>query len=662
MPKQNSPVKRQAAALLLLGMTLLGMILLALPSLAATPDWVRQAAAQTLPTYDPETNAVVLREDIAFTVTSPGEYVEHYRSAVKILRPEGRDEADFGIYLAGHEKLHSIHCLTLDLTGREYELKEKDFAELGAVSGFELYSDVRYRAGVCPAADPGSIVAFEYEVQRRGWVNEVGAVLQKSIPVHETHVVLNLPLGWEFRSVWANGEPVQPKKIADGSWEWILRDLPALAREPWQPPYRALSLTMGLVYFAPSPGFLDAGSWEGLGRWYTQLTADRRSATPDLTEKARQLTAGKADFDGRVHALASFLQSDVRYVEISIGIGGFQPHPAAETFRARYGDCKDKATLLSAMLHEVGIASDYVLINTHRGIVNSSIPSLVFDHAILAIELPADVKNDAYRSSLTAKSGKRYLIFDPTDPFTPLGDLRGDLQDTNALLVAGGTGELIHTPLFQPEANQLSRTGHFTVSADGVLSGEIVESRSGDHAVHERQFLLSATQQQRSQQLEQFLSRSLKGFTLESSDVQQLEQLQQNLAITFKFTDPGYGQIRGPLMLLRPRIIGEKGVPLEHKPRHFPYQFEDTSRETDTYEFDLPSNYVVDDVPAPVNVDMGFAAYHSKIEVMGARLRYSREFVRRDVLIPSNRTDDLHKLQGIIGADENNAVVLKRAQ
>ena len=605
----------------------------------------------------------MVREDVTFTVTSPGEYLEHFRSAVKILRPEGRDEANLWVYLAGHEKLRSIHCWTLDLTGREYELKEKDFAERGFAFGFELYSDVRFRNGVCPAADPGSIVAFEYEVQRRGWVNEVDLEFQESIPLHETHVVLNLPPGWEFKPVWANGEPVQSTKIADGSWEWILRDLPAIAHEPLRPPYRALSLKMGLVYFAPSPGFPNIGSWEALGRWYAQLTADSRSATPELTEKARELTAGKADFDGKIRALASFLQTDVRYVAIEIGIGGYQPHPAAQTFRARYGDCKDKATLLSAMLREVGIASDYVVINTNRGIANPAIPSLdSFNHVVLAIELPAEIKNDVYRSSLTAKSGKRYLIFDPTDSYTPLGDLRGDLQDTYALLVAGGTGELIHTSLFQPDANQLSRTGHFTLSADGVLSGEVVESRSGDHAWHERVFLASATQQQRSQQLEQFLSRSLKGFTVESSDVQQLDQLQQNLAITFKFTDPGYGQIRGPLMLLRPRIIGEKGVPLEHKPRRYPYQFEDTSRETDSYEFDLPSNYVVDDVPAPVNVDMGFAAYQSKIEVTGTRLHYSREYVRRDVLIPSNRTEDLHKLQGIIGADENNAVVLKRAQ
>jgi hypothetical protein len=254
----------------------------------------------------------------------------------------------------------------------------------------------------------------------------------------------------------------------------------------------------------------------------------------------------------------------------------------------------------------------------------------------------------------------RFLIFDPTDPYTPVGDLRGDLQDSYALLMAGGGGELIHTPLSPPEANLLSRSGHFTLSAEGALSGEIVESRSGDHAFHERASLMHASQQERTQHLEHRLSRSLKGFNLENADIQQLDHSQQDLQIVFKLTDPGYAQIRGPLMLVRPRVMGEKALSLERKPRRLPFQFEDASRETDVYEFDLPKEYAIDDVPEPVKVDMGFATYESKIEITGTKLRYSREFVRREVLLKPDQTEALRKMQGIIGADENVAVVLKR--
>ena len=478
--------------------------------------------------------------------------------------------------------------------------------------------------------------------------------------MHESHVVLTLPPGWEYKVQWANGLPIEPSKTGDGAWQWTLRDLTAVEIEPMRPSTWALSLRMGLIYLPPAPSVSSAGSWQALGRWYTQLTSDRRVPSPELSQKVLELTAGKTDFDAKARGLTSFLQTEVRYVAIEIGIGGYQPHPAVEIFRARYGDCKDKATLLSTMLHEAGIESNYVLISTNRGIVNPALSSPHFNHAILAIELPSGTATEHYNSVIETKLGKKYLIFDPTDPYTPLGDLRGDLQDTYALLMADGGGQLIHTPLAQPEANQLSRTGHFTLAADGTISGEILESRSGDHALHERASLIHANQQQRTDQMERRLSRSLKGFTLENVDVQQLEQTEKNLEIMLKLNNPGYGQIHGPLMLLRPRVIGEKSLALDRKPRHFPFQFEDTSRETDVYEFDLPKEYSVDDLPEPVNVDMGFAAYRSKFEVAGNKLRYSREFIRREVLLPAERVEELRKMQGIIGADENAAVVLKR--
>ncbi len=224
-----------------------------------------------------------------------------------------------------------------------------------------------------------------------------------------------------------------PEESTPQGSQWTVRDVPPIEEEERMPPPFSLAARAEIAYFAP--GGTAVASWDGVGRWYAELTSGRRTTSPEIAEKARQLTAGKTDFDSKVRNLASFLQTDVRYVAIEIGVGGFQPHPAGDIFRARYGDCKDKATLLSSMLKEVGVESDYVLIHTERGVVNATVPSSIFNHAILAIELPAGINSDSYKSVWTSKTGKRYLIFDPTDEFTPLGTLRADLQDTNALLV-----------------------------------------------------------------------------------------------------------------------------------------------------------------------------------------------------------------------------------
>src|SRR5271166_1472951 len=117
-----------------------------------------------------------------------------------------------------------------------------------------------------------------------------------------------------------------------------------------------------LAFFEPTAAS-NLESWKAIGDWYYKLADGRRNSSPEISARVQQLTAGATTFDAKVRALTGFLQSDVRYVGIEIGIGGFQPHPASDIFRSRYGDCKDKATLLSSMLKEAGIDSDYLLVD-----------------------------------------------------------------------------------------------------------------------------------------------------------------------------------------------------------------------------------------------------------------------------------------------------------
>ena len=624
------------------------------------PEWVRQATAQPLGTYPPETKAVILLDQTDYTVTAPGEYVEHSRWVAKILRPEGREEGDLAVHLRQTEKLNYIHAWTLDRSAHEYELKPNDFVEKGFPS-FELYSDIRYLTARAPAADPGSTIAFEYEARRHSWINQINQFFQEPNPVRVVKVSLLLPRGWEFKDSWPQSSVLASSQDSAGRWEWTGHDLAGIQEEPMMPHRSSLLGRMAIAYFQPGE-IGNFGSWQTLGTWYSGLTAGRRDGTPEISQESRRLTAGMGDFDSKLQALAGFMQSRIRYVAIDIGIGGYQPHSAGDVFRYRYGDCKDKVTLLSSMLQAAGIRSDYVLIDTDRGFVNPAVPSPWSNHAIIAIEIPDNVESTRYPSVITSKSGKRYLIFDPTDEYTPIGSLRAELQDSYALLVTDAGGELIHTPLLPPDWNTIKRTGHFVLTADGGLSGEVAEDRSGDSAMYERGRLHYADQRERTRDFEQWLGRSIQGFSVESIDIQQADQLQKDLLINYKFTALRYGESRGPLMLVRPRVLDDKSTHVEHKPRHYAVELGRTTRQTDTYEIEIPKDYSVEDIPDPVKIDVGFASYQSKTEVEGSKLRYWREYVVRDLSVPAEKFGDWARLQGVIGADESAAVVLKRVQ
>jgi hypothetical protein len=178
-------------------------------------------------------------------------------------------------------------------------------------------------------------------------------------------------------------------------------------------------------------------------------------------------------------------------------------------------------------------------------------PSLWFNHAILGIELPPEIKAEQYKSAATY-NGKRYIIFDPTDEYTPVGSLCAELQDSYALLVADSGGELIHTPILPPETNSITRTGHFVLADDGGLAGEVSEDRGGDYAMRERGRMHNWDERQRTRYFEHWLGSSIQGFTLQSMDIQQADQLQKDVLIKYKFSTPQYAQQRGPLTLVRP--------------------------------------------------------------------------------------------------------------
>ena len=155
-----------------------------------------------------------------------------------------------------------------------------------------------------------------------------------------------------------------------------------------------------------------------------------------------------------------------------MGIGGNQPHFAADIFRNRYGDCKDKATLVSAMLSSVGIHSALMMVDHRRGVVDPDAPSIVGDHMIAAIEIPKGYDSPRLRSVITAKTGRRYLIFDPTWEKTAFGQLEHELQGGYGVLLEGADSQVVQLPVLAPELNTIRRTASFHIATGRIAEGD----------------------------------------------------------------------------------------------------------------------------------------------------------------------------------------------
>jgi hypothetical protein len=109
-------------------------------------------------------------------------------------------------------------------------------------------------------------------------------------------------------------------------------------------------------------------------------------------------------------------------------------------------------------------------------------------------------------------------------------------------------------------------------------------------------------------------------------------------------------------------VIGSKGSGLleTKEPRRHPIEFAGPQRDTDAFEIAVPPGYVVDELPPKVDIEVGFASYHSKTEFSGGSLRYTRSFEIKEVSVPVSKAEQLKRLYREIENDERNSAVLKR--
>lgn len=629
------------------------------------PPWVQSQVNAPVPQHDDNTSAALLYSESVLTVQPDGQRRHFERRAYRILRTAGEAVGVVRVYFDPQTSIKSLNAWSIPKEGKPYEVGMREALEtsLFGVQNGELVTDSRTKVLRIPASIPGSVVAYEYETVERplGWTEEW--IFEDTAPVRETHFTLKLPPDWSFKATWLNHAQETPSGAGSGQTEWVLRDLKEIKPEDDMPPLKGIAGRLVVALIPPNSQQQGFQNWREMGAWYQTLVKGRTDSSPEIKQMVATLTQSVPSKLEKVRVLASFVQKEIRYVAIELGIGGLQPHAAAEVFAHRYGDCKDKATLLNAMLREIGVDSYYFVINTARGSITESTPAnLGFNHMILAIQLAPGMEDSSLLAVSThAKLGK-ILFFDPTATLTPLGGLRGELQANYGLLVAPDGGELIRTPQLPVEVNAIARTAKLTLDENGTLHGEIREVWSGDMASLQRAATQAATQDTDViKPVERVAAESLTTYSILKAAMANARVSDRPFEWHYTIEAPDYAKSAGGLLLVRPRIIGTKtsGLLETPEPRHYPIEFDGTRHDTDVFEIELPAGYEVDEVPPPVNVDYGFVAYHSKTETIGHSLRYTRSFESKELSIPVSKAEELKKFYRIIGDDERNSAVLK---
>jgi hypothetical protein len=238
------------------------------------------------------------------------------------------------------------------------------------------------------------------------------------------------------------------------------------------------------------------------------------------------------------------------------------------------------------------------------------------------------------------------------------------LQGSYALLVTPDGGELVELPKLPAASNGVHRSAKLTLSPAGTLSGEVVDLRYGDYASFQRSAQRGMTKKEdQIKPIETMLSSSVGTYQITKASIGNLDLRDRPFQYTYSFVVPGYAKPAGDLLLVRPRVLGEKSSDILEKkePREYPVEFEGPRRDTDEIEITVPEGYQLDELPPPADAEFSFGSYHSKTVADGNVIRYTRTLELKELSVPVSHVEDLKKFYRVIASDERNTAVLKHS-
>lgn len=634
-----------------LALFLAGSCLLAKDS---SPAWVHDAASIAPKTDFPaKVSSVVLFHEEHLTVGPDGKTTTTERGVIKILQGGRHNISAWRAYNTKSGRIRDFRGWLISPSGKETEYQKNSILD-EALSTEYTYDEARAKRLDCdPDAAPGSVFAYEVTQEEDTVFTTYPYSFQNAEPTVVSRFVLSLPASWEERASMFNHNEVAAK-VEGNTYTWELHDLPWIEREDYSPHFESIAPWIGVTYFPSSsanPALRSLKDWPAVSAWLSGFMDPPAEPTAAVRAKAAELTGQAKNEMDKIRAIAAFAQQ-TNYVEVSMNVargGGYTPHSADQVLARNYGDCKDKATLMRALLKAVGVdAYTVAIFSGDRQYVRAAWPSAMqFNHAIVAIKVAPET---SAATVLNHPRLGRLLIFDPTDPVTPVGDLPSEEQASLALVVAGPDGDLIQMPQLPPASARIERTVEARLDPSGRLAARLVTEYFGQSGSSVRYLTRQGGMDQLKKNLERAYSRRLGGMTLDKiSPDDHASENRMELAVEVAVGQ--FGQfMQQKMLVVKPGTLApDTDYVFSNKERKLPVRLESRQRQ-DSVVLQLPPGFAVDELPDPVEIDSPYGAYRATWKTGQGSVTFQQSLQIKEIVAPasdySKVKDFFDKVQG----------------
>ena len=360
----------------------------------------------------------------------------------------------------------------------------------------------------------------------------------------------------------------------------------------------------------PSVAWTTFHTWTEVGDWYRSLALERAQPTDALRARAAEITKDAKTPEEQVRAIYTFVSTRTRYVGIDFGIGRYQPHAAAEVLANNYGDCKDKDTLLEALLRAKGFHTAPALIGVGITPVREVPTPAVFNHVITTVDLPG---------------GRIWL--DSTPEVAPYRLLSAPIRDQLALVVpAQGAAALERTPAAPPYPMSAHFEATGTLDAEGKFTSHVIASYRTDDEIGVRALARSVAPAQLDQMSQYVVSVAGFSGTTSHTSVTNPEDLSSPIVLTYDYTMHPYGDWDSRRIAPCFPALEFGALASDHNAPPADIQLGAPRTLTAICKIRLPEGYRTD-LPDPVHVKTDFATFDKTYHFDGKDLIVERTIV-----------------------------------
>jgi hypothetical protein len=621
-----------------------------------TPAWLKDLTGASLPQYGPKVSTVVLLNEEQNSVAESGRVTTVTRTVIKILSRSGADVTFLEQYDTASDKVRDFRAWMIAPTGKVKKYGKDEIVDVACAEN-DVYNECRRRlVSGRRDAEPGAIFGYESTVERQPFSNQLMFHFQNASPVRLARFVITTPAGWEVKSSSFNGAPAEPTSSA-GTYTWQMENLAALEGEVSSPSFLTLVPWVG-VNLLGGAGRNPVLTWPQAAKVLSELNDGQAEPNEAMVAKAKALTAGANTEFEKIRALGHFVQQ-VNYVSVQVNVskgGGYRPHAASQVYQKLYGDCKDKANLMRALVKAAGLTAYPVAIYSgDRTHVRADWPSLgAFNHAISAIRVGPETKAPAIVEH--PKLG-RLLFFDPTDPYVPAGYLPEHEQSSMALVGESDSGDLVRVPAAKPVASERLRQVDAVLKADGSIEGTFVETRTGEALAAAASMYRGSAKPDFTKSVERWVGQSVQGSAATGIEVQDGDSA---FVLKGSFASTSFAQRPQPRMLIfRAALLRHNDLRLTEKTRKYPIVVDaDTLQET--VKIQLPADFKIDELPPAVHLDSTFGKFDATWTAEGANIVFKRSLEIPAQTVPAAQYADLKRfLDTVVGSAELPVVMLR---